>query len=176
MTKKTLARGFTLIELLVVIAIIGLLSSVILTSLNIAREKGYDATRKTNLVEVQKALQSYYDDNGRYPAGGNGDAQPAGQCQNDGKIALANDVIPGLVSGGYIPALPSDSQMTVPSNYCCYWYNDTPGGTDYKYMFYGCGTGASTGNTGSADGTGPMTDPIHVGAWSVYSPGAVSTL
>jgi prepilin-type N-terminal cleavage/methylation domain-containing protein len=53
-------KGFTLIELLVVIAIIGLLSSVILGSLNSARKKGRDARRLSDVKEIQVALELYY--------------------------------------------------------------------------------------------------------------------
>jgi prepilin-type N-terminal cleavage/methylation domain-containing protein len=59
-------RGFTLIELLVVIAIIGLLSSVILASLNSARAKGRDASRTASIRQIQNALELYYDTNGSY--------------------------------------------------------------------------------------------------------------
>ncbi len=55
-------RGFTLIELLVVIAIIGILSAVVLASLNTARQKGNDAAVKSNLATVQTQAQLYYDD------------------------------------------------------------------------------------------------------------------
>ena len=59
--------AFTLIELLVVIAIIGVLASVVLASLNTAREKGRDAARISQLKEIEKALNMYYADNGHYP-------------------------------------------------------------------------------------------------------------
>jgi prepilin-type N-terminal cleavage/methylation domain-containing protein len=53
MIKKTFARGFTLIELLVVIAIIGILASVVLASLNTARDKGTDAAVQSSINNVR---------------------------------------------------------------------------------------------------------------------------
>lgn len=60
-------RGFTLIELLVVIAIIGLLSSIVLASLNTARAKTRDAIRLQDINTIKIALELYYNDNGKYP-------------------------------------------------------------------------------------------------------------
>jgi type IV pilus assembly protein PilA len=59
-------RGFTLIELLVVIAIIGILSAVVLASLNTARAKGTDASIKSELNTVQTQAALDYD---AYPNG-----------------------------------------------------------------------------------------------------------
>src|SRR3990167_1101421 len=59
-------KGFTLIELLVVIAIIGILSSVVLASLNTARAKGADAAVKANLSNIRAQAEILYDTNGCY--------------------------------------------------------------------------------------------------------------
>ena len=63
-------HGFTLIELLVVIAIIGILSSVVLASLNSARVKARDAKRISEVRQIQTALALYYDTYGQYPGSG----------------------------------------------------------------------------------------------------------
>ncbi|PCI30694.1 hypothetical protein COB52_01270 [Candidatus Kaiserbacteria bacterium] len=90
-TKKT--RGFTLIELLVVIAIIGILSSVVLASLNSAREKSRDARRIGDVKQLQLALEMYYDSNNGYPSA---------------TSALVPD---------YIPVAPIDPQTTTAYTY-----------------------------------------------------------
>ncbi len=61
--------GFTLTELLVVVAIIGILSSVVLTSLSGTRERAKDGRRISDIKQIQLALELYYDINSSYPSG-----------------------------------------------------------------------------------------------------------
>ncbi len=65
MKINTFKRGFTLIELLVVIAIIGILASVVLASLNSARDKGANAAAKSSLNNARAQAELFYDDNSR---------------------------------------------------------------------------------------------------------------
>jgi prepilin-type N-terminal cleavage/methylation domain-containing protein len=59
MKKMNKKSGFTLIELLVVIAIIGILSSVVLVSLNSARGKGNDAKIQGQISQFRAGAELY---------------------------------------------------------------------------------------------------------------------
>jgi len=65
--KKFKDGGFTLIELLVVIAIIGILSSVVLASLNSARTKGRNIKATESIKQLMTGMMLYYDDYGKFP-------------------------------------------------------------------------------------------------------------
>ena len=61
-------KGFTLIELLVVVSIIGVLASIVLSSINSARDRATDQSFVAGIRQIQNALELYYIDNGRYPS------------------------------------------------------------------------------------------------------------
>jgi type II secretion system protein G len=61
-------RGFTLIELLVVISIIGLLSSVVIASLNASRNKAKVAQARSQLIAINAAINLLRNDTGQWPA------------------------------------------------------------------------------------------------------------
>ena len=59
-------RGFTLIELLVVIAIIGILSAIVLASLNAARQRSRVASLKAEVHEIKNQAEIFYTAHGSY--------------------------------------------------------------------------------------------------------------
>ncbi|MDD3679644.1 MAG: prepilin-type N-terminal cleavage/methylation domain-containing protein [Candidatus Shapirobacteria bacterium] len=64
-----LFSAFTLIELLVVMTVIGVLAGLIVPNYMAARERARDAQRKSDLEQIQKALEMYKMDQSppRYP-------------------------------------------------------------------------------------------------------------
>lgn len=60
-------KGFTLIELLVVIAIIGILATLLTANFIGVQQRSRDAQRKSNLRQMQSALELYRSDNAAYP-------------------------------------------------------------------------------------------------------------
>lgn len=123
----TSERGFTLIELLVVVAIIGLLSSVVLASLNGARQKGRDARRLADLRQMQTALELYYSDHNAYPAATTqASAVSALSALAPGYLAtISDDPLGGsyhyvylTTSGGTFYCLGSIFEGTAPASTC----------------------------------------------------------
>jgi len=182
MSMGHIKGGFTLIELLVVIAIIGILSTIAMTSLNGARRRARDATRVSDLNEIQKAVELYYSTNGSYP---NTSGSWRSECAAWGSYAN-NNVVPGIVPA-HMASLPRDPNMdTVNSKYCYVYRSD---GTDYAILDLGWTTaiGAEDLDPKIAFAAQPaLVDPVrdggtvscsveitsHIRGWKVSSDGA----
>jgi len=121
--SKKKNKGFTLIELLVVIAIIGILSSIVLASLDSARVKSRDVYRKSELKQLQTALEMYFGSNNAYPLA----LSWRGAVTYGGYGTGPTGYIPGLVPN-YISVLPSDPANT-PDGFL-YWSD----GINYKLL------------------------------------------
>jgi len=71
MIKKS-SKGFTLIELLVVVSIIGVLATIIVSTLNDARARARRVQVVVQIDQLRKSLELYNLDNGHYPNRENG--------------------------------------------------------------------------------------------------------
>lgn len=111
------SRGFTLIELLVVVAIIGMISSVVLTSLGSARDKGGDAAVKQNMRTIMTQAALVFSNNGSY-----GTSFTVAACPSSGTTMFYADTIVRAA----IAAAASAGNGTVAANTYC-----STDGTDY---------------------------------------------
>lgn len=92
-------EGFTLIELLVVVTILAILATVGITSFRISQIKSRDAKRKSDLAQVQRALEMFYNDYGVYPVATAGTIQ--GLTWGTDEFNDPNDTV-------YMKELPKD--------------------------------------------------------------------
>ena len=105
-------KGFTLVELLVVISIIGLLSSIVLTSVNSARAKARDARKMADFRAISTALQLFFDSTGRMPGNGLG---CCGATEGNGHY---ENSMQELVTAGFLSVVPKS-----PGGGLYSWYN-----------------------------------------------------
>ena len=140
--KKGLNKGFTLIELLVVIAIIGILSSVVLASLNTARGKGANAAVKSNLNNVRAQAELWYDTKGGTYAGvcaAAGNASPIGGIKT-GVDAAARAGGGANACNDAAGAWAASTALKVAEGASAYWCVDSTGQSKGEAAVLGAAT------------------------------------
>ncbi len=165
--KKSFLGGFTLIELTISIAIIGILSTIIIVSLNSARQKSRDAKRVRNIEEIRTAIELYIAGHGNAPD--LGDSNCSVVDNNDPYIYYSschtNDF-----NGTSHPWSDFESQIqpymkTVPKDPCglaCY----DPSG-NYKYRGYFTYTYQAPGTLAPINN--PPTTTITSSSYRIYA-------
>ena len=151
-------KGFTLIELLVVIAIIGILSSVVLASLNSVRTKGADAGIKSNFNNMRSQVQIYYDSQSPQSYGGDvqdGDCTTAGSMfADDSVIANAINSAQTISGGGVVATCFADDEDVAIGTAATSWAMSVPLKSDPTHSWCVDSTGVSIDITGVALDTG----------------------
>ena len=148
---KNRSQGFTLIELLVVIAIIGILSAVVLASLNTARSKGNDAAIQSDLSTIQTQAEIYYGNNSNsYGASATTVCNAASTMfATDPNVRNAiagaetanttsNSVVCNMSASGAAYAV--SSRLVAPPAATPYWCIDSTGFAGYRATALGTGT------------------------------------
>lgn len=116
---KSRVFGFTLIELLIVVAIIAILSTLLMVNFIAVRQRGRDAERKSNLRQIQSALELYRADENSYTL-------TLGNCSSGTSLGSSS------CSTIYLKKLPKDPNGSSYYNNGNYYY--TSDGSTYSLV------------------------------------------
>lgn len=109
--REPRTSGFTLIELLVVIVIISILATLLMANFIGVRQRARDGQRKSDLRQIQAALELYRSDNGQYKITDNVNPK-LGTCGSPFADVSGNIV--------YMKKIPCDPMGTTYS----YWFGN----------------------------------------------------
>lgn len=119
-------KGFTLIELLVVIAVIGILASIMLISMQVARSNANDAKRQAELRQLIHVLTLYKDDHDNN--------FPDVDCNSTGGIGTTGCVFAS--ASGTNPLIPSYMIKTISTIGTVPYYYRYISGTPGSFIAY----------------------------------------
>jgi len=127
--NKSSNKGFTLVELLTAVGVFTILASIVLVTVNPLEQfrKAQDSKRKSDLAQTQRALESYYQDFGKYPA-----YTTTGQNTytiNIGSGEDANAVKWGDTWSPYMDIVPVDPNS---SKFYLYWSDSSNNYQSYR--------------------------------------------
>lgn len=161
-------KGFTLIELLIVVAIIGVLSSIVLSSINSARKKARDARTLEDVRQITIALNMARDASptGSWPG------LTSWQCVKASGSCWRNHYTGNSTLGNALSPYLSEFPKTQNPNTGHYAYDS------YLYTAYSAGTGGSPAGAYiiyalegpfSSKCNGYYAGQIDTGYWYCYS-------
>ena len=113
MNKK--ANAYTIVELLIVIVVIAILAAVSVVAYMGIQVRARDTQRKQDVATIQRALELYYIDNGRYPV-----SSCSSGCKINGSWSTTSDGswanLAAQLVPKYISELPSDPRASTTTN------------------------------------------------------------
>jgi type IV pilus assembly protein PilA len=154
--RRQLDDGFTLIELLVVIIIIGILAAIAIPVFLHQRQKGYDASAKSDLHNAALAEESYFAAKGSYAKLSDViGTEPISLSSGDTLVTIFLDENKGYCLGAINSkgSPPPSSQLGLGQANVVWWYDSQSGGLQpadatLSPTSYGCpGTNTASGAT-----------------------------
>ena len=109
-------KGFTIVELLIVVLLVGILSTILIVTIDAGRQRDYanDGVRRQNLMDMAQALETYYVAERSYPTSG---ADKSPLTGTDGSVVsqyIANVDEWGTGTGGlYIYNVDAGSKFSI---------------------------------------------------------------
>lgn len=113
-------------ELMIVIVILGVLSTVGIGAFISSQLKGKDTRRKSDLTNIAKALEAYYNDKSTYPTA-DASGNMRGCYPDDATVCVWGAIFKDKNNTVYMPILPKD-----PTSAQNYYYN---GGSGYFQIY-----------------------------------------